>query len=69
MEAFGHTLTLETMGLRLEETMVYFWKDEGVARNVLGCAGWLQRVLLAIHDYEMSVFLEDARLANPEETR
>jgi hypothetical protein len=54
--AYGHTLTLQVLDYHFD-TMVYFARDEAFPRNVLGRHGWLDRVKLAIIDYEGKLFL------------
>ena len=54
--AYGHTLTLETLGLEFEAT-VYFAAHEGFTRNVLGRRGWLDRVRLGIVEYEGKLYM------------
>ncbi|HXG65563.1 MAG TPA: hypothetical protein VNO70_10675 [Blastocatellia bacterium] len=47
LTAFGHGITLETLGFALY-TFVYFPMSYNVQRNILGRQGWLQLVRLAI---------------------
>ncbi|MGH9834808.1 MAG: hypothetical protein ACRD9Y_17455 [Blastocatellia bacterium] len=47
--AFGHSVTLHTLGLEFD-SVVYFAADYGLERNLLGRVGWLQKVRLAIID-------------------
>jgi predicted aspartyl protease len=54
--AFGHRLDIITFGLSWEST-VYFIAEEGIKRNVLGRTGWLDRVKLALLDYEGKLLL------------
>ena len=55
--AFGPELTLSTLGLEMDAT-VYFFADAAIRKNVLGRRGWLDRVRLAIVDYEQVLYLE-----------
>ena len=55
-DAFGHLLTLETLGYSLDVT-VYFAAEESFNRNVLGRRGWLDQVRLGIVEYEGKLFL------------
>ncbi len=55
-DAYGHTLTLKTLGYSFD-VMVYFAKDEAFTRNVLGRRGWLDQVRLAIVEYEGKLYL------------
>jgi hypothetical protein len=54
--AYGHELTLITFGLQWQAT-VYFIAEEAIKRNVLGRAGWLDRVKLGLIEYEGKLFL------------
>lgn len=56
LTAYGHTVTLTTLGLEFE-SQVYFAADYGLQRNLLGRAGWLQKVRLAIVDYDSTLYL------------
>ena len=51
VKAFGHTVTVETLGLRFD-SVVYFFEDTAIQRNLLGRAGWLDRVRLGIVDHD-----------------
>lgn len=54
--AYGHSVTLHTLGLEFD-SMVYFAADYGLRRNLLGREGWLQKVRLAVVDYETTLYL------------
>ena len=54
--AYGHSVTLHTLGLEFD-SMVYFAANYGLRRNLLGREGWLNKVCLAIVDYDAEVFL------------
>jgi len=54
--AFGHSVTLHTLGLEFD-SVVYFAADYGLQRNLLGRDGWLQKVKLAIVDYDSTIYL------------
>jgi len=56
MTAYGHEVTLETLGLALH-TFVYFSEAKDLPRNFLGRQGWLQLVRLAIIDYDQDLYL------------
>ena len=55
-DAYGHMLTLETLGYSFDVT-VYFAAHESFTRNVLGRRGWLDQVRLGIVDYESKLYL------------
>jgi hypothetical protein len=55
--AFGHLLTLIVEDYEFEST-VYFAEDENFRRNVLGRHGWLDRVVIAVNDYDGKLYLK-----------
>ncbi len=61
-DAFGHTLTLTTLGYSFD-VMVYFAKDESFKRNVLGRRGWLDQVRLGIIEYEGKLYIGNSYYA------
>lgn len=54
--AFGHSVTLITNDLTFD-SVVFFAENESFNRNVLGRHGWLDRVIVAINDYEGKLYL------------
>lgn len=54
--AFGHLLTLVVEDYEFEATF-YFAEDDTFKRNVLGRHGWLDRVTIAINDYDGKLYL------------
>ncbi|MGH9799934.1 MAG: hypothetical protein ACRD82_06170 [Blastocatellia bacterium] len=56
IRAFGHSLTLVTLGIEVD-SVVHFAADYGLRRNLLGREGWLQKVRLAIVDYDTALYL------------
>lgn len=54
--AYGHSVTLETLGLEFD-SIIYFAELYGLRRNLLGRAGWLQKVRLGIVDYDAVLYL------------
>jgi hypothetical protein len=56
LPAYGHTVTLSTLGIEFE-SFVYFAADYRLPRNLLGREGWLQKVRLAIVDYDATLYL------------
>jgi predicted aspartyl protease len=51
VEAFGHLVTIETLGLNFE-SVVYFFADERINKNLLGRLGWLDRIRLGLIDHD-----------------
>ena len=56
--AFSHEVTLVTLEVRLNSP-ICFAKEYGLPRNLLGRIGWLQRIRLAIIDYDQELYLSD----------
>lgn len=54
--AYGHELTLVALGVEVH-TLVYFFENPNIRRNVLGRNGWLNRVRLGLVDYDSVVYL------------
>ena len=55
-EAFGHELELSVLGV-VTNTMVYFFADPMIDKNVLGRIGWLDRVRLGLVHLDSKVYL------------
>ncbi len=55
-DAFGHALTLTTLGHSFD-VMVYFAREASFRRNVLGRRGWLDQVRLGLVDYDGKLYL------------
>jgi len=55
-DAYGHTVTLETLGYSFDVT-VYFAAHESFSRNVLGRRGWLDQLRVGLIDYESKLYL------------
>ncbi|MGE0126893.1 MAG: hypothetical protein AB7U82_02220 [Blastocatellales bacterium] len=56
LHAYGHTITLHTMGIEFD-SVVYFAATYDLRRNLLGREGWLQKLRLAIVDYDSAIYL------------
>ena len=54
--AYGHQVTLGVLGIEVEAT-VYFFEDPGMPRDVLGQAGWLDRMRLGLVDHDRRLYL------------
>ena len=57
----GHEVTLRAAGYDFD-SIVYFYADEDLDRNVLGRHGWLDRVVLGLIDYEGKLLLSPYNL-------
>jgi hypothetical protein len=54
--AYGHFIRLHTLGLEFD-SIIYFAANPGLPRNLLGREGWLQKVKLAVIDYDTIIYL------------
>jgi hypothetical protein len=54
--AFGHELTIGTLDIEVH-SLVFFFADANIVKNVLGRHGWLDRVNLGIVDHDQLVYL------------
>jgi predicted aspartyl protease len=55
-DAYGHTVTLETLGHSFDVT-VYFAAHESFARNLLGRRGWLDQLRVGLIEYESKLYV------------
>src|SRR5438105_8911444 len=49
--AFEHQVTIQTLGAEFS-ALVFFAQDHGFTRNFVGRSGWLNRLRIAIIDYD-----------------
>lgn len=61
LEAFGHEIEITAVGVATY-TMVYFFADPFIRKNVLGRAGWLDRVRLGLVHYDSKIYLSSYNL-------
>ena len=54
--AYGHEVTLSVLDYELD-SVVYFAENEDFGRNVLGRTGWLNRLSIAIIDYDGQIYV------------
>jgi hypothetical protein len=54
--AYAHEVTLETLGIGFS-AVVFFAQDPAFTRNFLGRIGWLDRLRVAIVDYDLALYL------------
>jgi hypothetical protein len=55
-KAYGQELTVDVLGIEVD-TMVFFFADEVIKKNVLGRRGWLDRLQLGLLDYAQTLYL------------
>ena len=56
VETFGHLVSLDVMDLTFE-SMVYFFADPRVNKNLLGRTGWLDRIRFGLVEYDNLLYL------------
>lgn len=56
VETFGHMVEIEVPGLNVV-SMVYFFADERINKNLLGRTGWLNRLRFGLVDHDLSLYL------------
>jgi hypothetical protein len=54
--AYEHEVTIQTLGIEFSAT-VFFALDSAFNRNFVGRSGWLDRLRVAIIDYDRTLFL------------
>ena len=54
--AYQHEVTIQTLGIEFL-AVVFFAQDTMFRRNFLGRAGWLERLRIAIIDYDRMLFV------------
>lgn len=54
--AYEHEVTIQTLGIEFSAT-VFFAQESAFNRNVLGRSGWLDRLRIAIIDYDRALFV------------
>jgi hypothetical protein len=54
--AYEHEVTVHTLGVEFS-AIVFFAQDPAFTRNFLGRSGWLDRLRVAIVDYDRMLFL------------
>lgn len=58
LEAFGHEITIQTLALAFQ-SVIYFSRDAGLPRNLLGRSGWLRNLRLGVIDYDSTLLLSE----------
>ena len=53
--AYGHNVSLSALGFHFD-VLVFFAAKAEFRRNVLGRRGWMERVRLAVIDYEGELY-------------
>lgn len=56
-KAFGHEIAVRTLDLEVH-SLVFFFGDAHIVKNVLGRHGWLDRLNVGIVDYDQLLYLD-----------
>jgi hypothetical protein len=56
VEAFGHLVAMEILDLKFD-SVVYFFADERINKNLLGRIGWLDRIRLGLIDHDGELYV------------
>lgn len=56
LEAFGHEVVIHTFDFSFP-SFVYFAKEPGLRRNLLGRHGWLRQFKVGLVDYDSTIYL------------
>lgn len=54
-EAYGHEIELTTFGVATQ-SIVYFFADPMIDKDVLGRIGWLHRVRLGLNHHDSKIY-------------
>lgn len=57
-EAYGHEVEIDVLGI-VNHSLVYFFAEPSIRKNVLGRVGWLDRVRLGLIDYDRALYLAE----------
>jgi predicted aspartyl protease len=55
-QAFGHEVTISTLDIEVH-SLVFFFADSDIVKNVLGRHGWLDRLNVGIVDHEQLLYI------------
>ena len=55
---YGHTVVISVNDVEVD-SIVYFWQDERLTRNVLGRTGWISKFRLCIVDHDLELYFSE----------
>jgi hypothetical protein len=58
LDSFGHEVTIQTLGIVMD-SVIYFAKNPGLRRNILGRLGWIRNLQIGLRDYENRLFVSE----------
>jgi hypothetical protein len=56
LDSFGHEVAIKALNIVLDST-VYFAREEGLPRNILGRQGWLRKLRFCLVEYDNLIYL------------
>ena len=57
-DAYGHEVEIDVLGI-VTHSLVYFFAEPSIRKNVLGRGGWLDRVRVGLVDHDREIYLAD----------
>ena len=57
-DAYGHEVEIDVLGI-VAHSLVYFFAEPSIRKNVLGRGGWLDRVRLGLIDHDRELYLAE----------
>ena len=55
-DAYGHEVDIGVLGVATH-SLVYFFAEPSILKNVLGRCGWLDRIRLGLVDHDRTLYL------------
>ena len=55
-DAYGHEVEIDVLGI-VTHSLVYFFAEPSIRKNVLGRGGWLDRVRIGLIDHDRALYL------------
>ena len=57
-DAYGHEVEIDVLGI-VNHSLIYFFAEPTIRKNVLGRSGWLDRVRLGLVDHDRELYLAE----------
>ena len=57
-DAYGHEVEIDVLGI-VTHSLVYFFAEPLIRKNVFGRGGWLDRVRVGLVDHDREIYLAD----------
>ncbi|MEP7339317.1 MAG: hypothetical protein ABI977_16390 [Acidobacteriota bacterium] len=56
LDSFGHEVSVKALNIVLDST-IYFAREKGLPRNILGRQGWLRKLRFGLVEYDNLIYL------------